>query len=66
MRKQKNIKKQIDRNTILTSMSEGVLAFNSDRILLMVNNNGRKYLNIESQNPAGKTIDSTIKGIPTL
>ena len=61
LRKQKNIKKQIDRNTILTSMSEGVLAFNSDRILLMVNNNGRKYLNIESQNPAGKTIDSTIK-----
>jgi len=61
LNKQKNIKKQIDRDTILASMPEGVLAIDNDRNLLMINNNGRKYLGIESKSPIGKTIDSTIK-----
>tara|TARA_B100000427_G_scaffold231276_1_gene194404 strand:- start:1464 stop:2459 length:996 start_codon:yes stop_codon:yes gene_type:complete len=42
-------------------MSEGILAINNDRTILMVNNNGKKYLGIESKNPKGKAIDSAIK-----
>jgi len=42
-------------------MSEGLLAVDNNRRILMVNNTGKKYLNINTKNPTGEKIDNTIK-----
>jgi len=56
----KDFKYQIDRDTILSSMSEGILVIDNDRTLLMVNKTGLYYLGIKSKNPIGKNIDKVI------
>ena len=44
MLKTKNKINQIDKDTILSNMSEGVLAIDNNKRLLMINKTGEEYL----------------------
>ena len=53
----KNIKSQYsqnERDVILSSMTEGVLAVDRNRKLIMINNAGLAYLEVNIDNPVGK------------
>ena len=60
----KNIKSQYNQNerdVILSSMTEGVLAVDRNRKLIMINNAGLAYLEVKIDNPVGKSVDTIIQ-----
>ena len=60
----KNIKNQYsqnERDVILSSMTEGVLAVDQNRKLIMINNAGLAYLEVNIDNPVGKSVDTIIQ-----
>tara|TARA_B000000475_G_C15976409_1_gene439129 strand:- start:292 stop:1326 length:1035 start_codon:yes stop_codon:yes gene_type:complete len=60
MLKTKNKINQIDKDTILSNMSEGVLAIDNNKRLLMINKTGEEYLDIKSNLIIGQTADVVI------
>ena len=57
----KKTNSQIDKDTILSSMSEGILAVDNNMCVLMVNQTGIDYLDIKSKKPVGEKIHKIIK-----
>jgi len=57
----KKTNSQIDKDTILSSMSEGILAVDNNMCILMVNQTGIDYLDIKSKKPVGEKIHKIIK-----
>ena len=62
MLKTKDKINQIDKDTILSNMSEGVLAIDNNKRLLMINKTGEEYLDIKSNLIIGQTADVVISG----
>ena len=60
MLKTKDKINQIDKDTILSNMSEGVLAIDNNKRLLMINKTGEEYLDIKSNLIIGQTADVVI------
>ena len=56
-----SINTQKEKDAVLSSMTEGVLVIDNNKKILMINEPGISYLNIESDNPTGCFVDDTIK-----
>ena len=56
-----SINTQKEKDAVLSSMTEGVLVIVNNKKILMINEPGISYLNIESDNPTGCFVDDTIK-----
>ncbi len=56
-----SINTQKEKDAVLSSMAEGVLVIDNNKKILMINEPGISYLNIESDNPTGCFVDDTIK-----
>ena len=50
-----------DRDFVLSNMTEGVLVFDGDKKIQMVNQSGISYLDIEVDNPIGSNLSEAIK-----
>ena len=50
-----------ERDAVLSSMTEGILVIDNNKKILMINDSGIAYLNIESGNPTGLFIKDVIK-----
>ena len=50
-----------ERDAVLSSMTEGILVIDNNKKILMINDSGIAYLNIESGNPTGLFIKYVIK-----
>ena len=56
-----SINTQKEKDAVLSSMTEGVLVIDNNKKILMINEPGISYLNIESDNPTGCFVDDTPK-----
>ena len=56
-----SINTQKEKDAVLSSMTEGVLVIDNNKKILLINEPGISYLNIESDNPTGCFVDDTIK-----
>ena len=56
-----SINTQKEKDAVLSSMTEGVLVIDNNKKILMINEPGISYLNIESDNPTGCFVDDAIK-----
>ena len=59
-------KEKDEKESVLSSIQEGLIVLNRDKEILSLNNVGKKYLNIESENYVGKTFKSQIKDKKTV
>ena len=59
-------KEKDEKESVLSSIQEGLIVLNRDKQILSLNNVGKKYLNIESENYVGKTFKSQIKDKKTV
>ena len=59
-------KEKDEKESVLSSIQEGLIVLNRDKQILSLNKVGKKYLNIESENYVGKTCKSQIKDKKTV
>jgi len=59
-------KEKDEKESVLLSIQEGLIVLNGDKEILSLNDVGKKYLNIESENYVGKTFKSQIKDKKTV
>ena len=59
-------KEKDEKESVLSSIQEGLIVLNRDKEILSLNDVGKKYLNIESENYVGKTFKSQIKDKKTV